>query len=203
MSYVGYIPLVKQYIHQQLPKEHAPSILEVGVDRGTTLVPLVVFLARTRPQFIAMAVDIKLQEQVQLMLMNIDLVPQQQQVFCIEGNSLDALPQMVEQKMKFDVVLLDGDHNYYTVSKEMALLEDLTHPHSLVVIDDYDGRWSEKDLWYSQRPDYEGVKGSTAPVETEKHGVKAAVDEWLEAHPEWQKAKPIQGEPIILMRKAT
>lgn len=201
MSYVGYIPLVKQFIFQQLPKEHVPTVLEVGIDRGTSLLPLVVFLARTRESFTAVGVDVKVQESVALMLANFDLQPQQQ-AFCLQGNSLEVLPKMVSQGMKFDVVLLDGDHNYHTVSKELEHLEALTHPHSLVVIDDYDGRWAEKDLWYSEREGYEDVKAATPKVETEKHGVKVAVDEWLDAHPEWQKAKPIPGEPIILLRKA-
>lgn len=201
MAYHGYIPLIKQYIHQQVPKDRSPAILEVGIDRGVTLVPLVVFLARTRERFNAIGVDIMVQEQVQLMLTNLDLTPSQQ-AYCIEGNSLELLPKMVSQGMKFDVFLLDGDHNYHTVAKEMTYIEDLTHPGSLVVCDDYDGRWAEKDLWYAERGGYEENKHATGRIETEKHGVKTAIDEWLEAHPEWQKAQPIKGEPILLMRKA-
>jgi predicted O-methyltransferase YrrM len=175
--------------------------LEVGVDRGVTLIPLVVFLARTRQNFTVIGLDILVQEQVHLMLANIDLAPTQQ-AYCIEGNSLDVLPKIVEQKMKFDVVLLDGDHNYYTVAKEMSYLEDLTYPGTLVVCDDYSGRWADKDLWYAEREGYKENKRATPKIETEKHGVKAAIDEWLETHPEWQKAQPIPGEPILLMRKA-
>jgi predicted O-methyltransferase YrrM len=201
VSYHGYIPLIKQYIHQQVPKERAPAILEVGIDRGVTLVPLVAFLARTRPAFNAVGVDILVQQQVQLVLQNLDLV-QSQQAFCIEGNSLEVLPKMVEQGMKFDVILIDGDHNYHTVAEELKHLEALIQTGGLVIIDDYDGRWSERDLWYAERAGYEEVKIATTKVETEKHGVKPAVDEWLEAHPEWQKAQPVQGEPILLMRRA-
>lgn len=200
MSYHGYIPLVKQYLHQQVPQDRTPAILEVGVDTGASLVPLVVFLARTREKFSVVGVDIKVQDSVRLMLANVDLMPNQQ-AYCIEGNSLDLLPRMVEQGMKFDVLLLDGDHNYHTVAKEMSYVEDLTYPGSLIVIDDYSGRWAEKDLWYAEREGYEENKHATSRVETEKHGVKSAVDEWLEAHPDWQKAQPIKGEPIILTRK--
>ena len=201
MSYVGYLPLVKQFIFQRLPPEHVPSVLEVGVDRGTSLIPLIVFLARTRERFVTVGVDVLVQESVKLMMANLDLQAEQQ-AFCIESNSLDVLPKLIEQGLKFDVVLLDGDHNYHTVSRELEHLEAITYPHSLVVVDDYNGRWAEKDLWYSEREGYENVKSATPKVETEKHGVKAAVDEWLESHPEWQKAQPIPGEPIILMRKA-
>ena len=71
---------------------------------------------------------------------------------------------------------------------------------ALVVCDDYEGRWSERDLWYSERDGYQDVKAATPRVETEKHGVKAAVDEWLAAHPQWQKSQPIKGEPVVLRR---
>jgi predicted O-methyltransferase YrrM len=201
MAHHGYIPLIKQYIHQQVPKERPPLILEVGVDRGVTTFPLVAFLARTRPSFAFFAIDILLQEQVNVMLSNLDLQPSQQ-VFYVKGNSLEVLPKMVDQGMKFDVILIDGDHNYHTVAEELKHVEALTQPGALVICDDYDGRWADKDLWYAEREGYEEVDVATKKVETEKHGVKAAIDEWLENHPEWQKAQPIQGEPIMLMRKA-
>ena len=199
MSYVGYIPLVKQFLHQ-LPQNREISLLEVGIDRGTTLIPLTVFLARTRPRFLVVGVDIMVQEQVELMLHNLDL-QQDQQAYCMQANSLKVLPEMVEQGMKFDVLLLDGDHNYHTVIQEMQHVEALAKPDALVVIDDYSGRWSERDLFYSERPGYEAVDIATKKVETDKHGVKTAVDEWLAANPNWVKGQPIPGEPVILARK--
>ena len=201
MSYHGYISLVKQYIHQAVPQERAPTVLEVGIDRGVTMIPIVAFLARTREAFAYVGLDIKVQEQVQTVISHLDLT-QTQQAYCVEQNSLEALPKMVDQGMKFDVFLLDGDHNYHTVSEEMKYVEALTHPGSIVICDDYDGRWSDRDLWYTERPGYEDNKIATTKVETEKHGVKPAIDEWLDAHPEWQKAQPVKGEPVLLMRKA-
>lgn len=184
-----------------MPKERTPTLLEIGIDRGVTMVPLVAFLARTRPSFTFIGVDIMVQEQVQVMLQNLDLQVAQQ-AYTLEGNSLEVMPKMVAQGMKFDVLLLDGDHNYHTVAEEMGHVEALTHPQSIVICDDYDGRWSERDLWYAERAGYEDVKLATPRVETEKHGVKPAIDEWLDSHPEWQKAKPVPGEPILLLRKA-
>jgi predicted O-methyltransferase YrrM len=124
-----------------------------------------------------------------------------QLAYLIGDNSLRVLPNMIAQGMKFDVVLLDGDHNYHTVSQELRSLERLVHDHSIIVIDDYDGRWSERDLWYAEREGYEAVKQATARVDTDKHGVKPAVDEWLAAHPEWKKYQPIAGEPILLTKQ--
>lgn len=201
MSYHGYIPVVKQFIHQSIPKDVAPTILEIGVDRGVTLFPLVVFLARTRKTFMSVGVDVLVQDQVKIMFQHLDL-QQGQDAFCIQGNSLEVMPKLIEQNMKFDVLLLDGDHNYHTVSEEMKHVDKLVKPTGLVICDDYDGRWSERDLFYSEREEYKDVKDTTPRVDTEKHGVKPAIDEWLEVHPEWQKSKPIQGEPIMLMRKA-
>lgn len=200
MAYHGYLPLIKQYL-QQIPQETVPGLLEIGVDRGVSLIPLVAFLARTRPRFNALGVDIMVQDQVNIMLRNLDLQTGQS-ASCIEGNSLEILPQMIEQNAKFDVVLIDGDHNYHTVAEELKYLEAITFPTSLVIIDDYEGRWSERDLWYAERKGYEDNQNATAPVETDKHGVKPAVDEWLESHPQWQKAQPVPGEPILLMRRA-
>jgi len=201
MAYHGYIPLVKQYLHQQVAKEASPAVLEVGVDRGVTFLPLVVFLARTRPTFTAIGVDIMVQEQVQVMLQHIDKQAGQN-AYLLEGNSLEVLPKMADQGMQFDVLLLDGDHNYHTVKQEMALLDRLVKPKGIIICDDYDGRWSDRDLWYAEREGYEDNKHATTKVDTEKHGVKPAIDEWLEANPNWQKAKPIGGEPVLLMRKA-
>lgn len=199
MAYHGLIPICKQFLHQ-LP--HPPALLEVGVDRGVSFLSLAVFLARTKEQFLAVGVDILLQEQVQVMLAHLDLQPKQS-AYLFEGNSLKVLPEMANQGMKFDVVLLDGDHNYHTVSSELRLLERLVHDHSIIVVDDYDGRWSERDLWYAERPGYEDVKVATPKVDTDKHGVKPAVDEWLQEHPEWQLVKPVPGEPIVLVKRPT
>lgn len=196
MSYHGYIPLVKAHL---AALGRPASLLEVGIDRGVTLVPMVAFMARVLPAFLAVGIDVKVQEQVVLMLNNIDLGPRQL-AFCIEGNSLEVLPKLVERGNKFDVILLDGDHNYHTVSRELALLEDLAVPGACVICDDYDGRWSADDMWYAERDGYQDVRVATQRTETDKHGVKAAVDEWLAAHPEWQMTKPVPGEPVVLRR---
>ncbi len=199
MSYVGYIPLVKKYCESVFPPDYIISVLEIGVDRGTTLIPLVAWLARNREKFVVAGVDIMPQESVALMLMNLDCKPEQV-VYYLEKNSLEFLPDIVQRKAKFDVVLLDGDHNYHTVSQELKSLEHILYDHSIVIIDDYDGRWSESDLWYAERSEYVDVDIATPRVHTTKVGVKAAVDEWLALHPEWEKSKPIPGEPVMLTR---
>lgn len=193
------MPLIRQYLGQL---DHPPSVLEVGIDRGVTLFPLVTAMARMQPQWMYLGVDILVQESVKLTLKNMeDPIPSM--TWLLQRNSLDVLPEIVEQGLTFDVVLLDGDHNYHTVSQEMQYVERLVRPGGVIIIDDYDGKWSERDLFYCERPGYEDVGIATSRVETEKHGVKPAVDEWLEAHPGWIKAKPINGEPVLLMQRPT
>jgi predicted O-methyltransferase YrrM len=133
------------------------------------------------------------------MLQHLDLF-QGQNVSLIQANSLDALPHLIENNKKFDVFLLDGDHNYYTVSQELKLIQQLVKPSSLVIVDDYNGKWSEKDLWYSQREDYVGVNNATKPIDTEKQGVKSAVDEFIANTQGWNLTSLMPGEPVLLFQ---
>jgi predicted O-methyltransferase YrrM len=112
-------------------------------------------------------------------------------VFLFQNNSLEILPQVVEQGMRFNVVLIDGDHNYYTVRRELDYIDKLLKPGGVVIVDDYSGRWAERDLFYAEREGYENVKGVTA------------VDEFLSVNPRWVSSQPVGGEPIVLMRKET
>lgn len=195
MAYHGYIPSIKHFI-STVP--HDPSILEVGVDKGTTFIPLLQHLVRTRERFQLVGVDIKLQQHLLTVVQNIDRGPEQH-VYLLEGNSLEVLPSLANDDAKFDVLLLDGDHNYYTVSRELAVISDLLYPHSIMLVDDYHGRWAENDLWYQGREGYESSH-STTPVETEKHGVAAAVNDWLAVNPDYRRESPLPGEPVVIIR---
>jgi len=199
VSYHGYLPLVKQHVLQRRLVA-PPTLLEVGVDRGVSFITMVVFLARTCPQFVAMGIDVLAQEQVALTLAGIDVQEPNQVVRYVEGNSLAVLPRLAASGAEFDVVLLDGDHNYHTVSEELRILEPMTRSGSIIVVDDYDGRWSERDLYYSERPEYAGVAAATPRQGTALQGVKPAVDRWLASRPGWTMSKPIEGEPVLLVR---
>jgi len=196
MAYHGYISGIKNY----LSKVKNPRVLEVGLCKGATTIPIIVFLSRVHKDFEFIGVDILLQESLLITLNNIDMMPSQKMFLC-QDSSLNLFPKFCEEKKKFDVLLLDGDHNYYTVSKELEYLDSLTHENSLVIIDDYHGRWSEKDLWYSEREGYESLQNVTKRIETEKHGVKPAVDDFLAKNSNWELSTPISGEPVLLKRK--
>jgi predicted O-methyltransferase YrrM len=197
VSYHGYVPALQ---HRLATLQHPPRVLEIGIDRGVTLIPLVVAMAASHESFQYVGVDVDVQESVKLIVKNLGRVVDAG-TFLFQANSLDFMPKLVEQAATFDVVLLDGDHNYHTVSSELQYLDRLVAPDGIVIIDDYDGRWSTRDLWYAQRPGYEQNAMVTAPVDTEKHGVKPAVDEWLERNAGWALTKPMPGEPVVLVRK--
>ena len=197
MSYHGYLKLVKEHLSS---RAHPPSFLEVGVDRGVTFVTLAYYLARTHEEFLAVGIDVNVQEQVAIMLQNLDRDEAKQQVGLIQGNSLAVLPMLAKQNLKFDALLIDGDHNYHTVKNELQHVDALLAPGGIVLIDDYEGRWSDKDLWYSERDGYENVSEATTRIDTEKHGVKAAVDEWLLTNSGWEMSRMMNGEPVILKR---
>lgn len=200
MSYHGYISYIKNALldAKRVYPDFIPRILEIGLDRGVTTISMTTFLARNFDAFAYVGIDILVQESLKLTMKNIDLASNQF-VYLFEMNSLEALKDLSEEKMKYDIVLLDGDHNYYTVSNELKLLENVTTDHTMFVIDDYHGKWSERDMWYVDRSGYENVTVATKKVETEKHGVKAAVDEWLEEHPGWNLISPLKGEPALLI----
>lgn len=197
MAYHGYIPAIKNFLSQI----QQPSVLEIGLDKGITTLPLLVFMARYHEKFSFVGVDVLIQEPLMIMLNNIDISKTNQLVALQQDSSLNVMPKLVESASKFDLILLDGDHNYYTVSKELTYLEQLSNDNTIVIIDDYHGRWANRDLWYAEREGYENISQVTKKIETEKQGVKPAVDEFLESHPHWESLVPIQGEPIVLRRK--
>lgn len=200
MSYHGFLPLAKEFIHGL---SHPPVVLEVGVDRGVSFITLATFMARTCPVFTLVGIDVLVQESVCLTIGHLDRDPDKQRVHLVEENSLVMLPDLIMKDVRFDLVLLDGDHNYHTVAEELRYLSSLTADKAMIIVDDYDGRWSERDLWYAERPGYEHVKAVSQKVATDKHGVKPAVDDWLVGHPEWKLSKPIQGEPVMLLKGGT
>lgn len=197
MAYHGYLPVIKNYIDQF---QHAPSILEIGVDTGASFISIATHLLRTKQEFALIGVDVKIQDSVKIIASNLDR-SDNQNLYLVEQNSLKVLPDLIEQNIKFDVIMLDGDHNYHTVSNELKHIENVIYDHTLIVIDDYHGRWSEHDMWYSEREGYENVSCATQKISTEKQGVKAAVDDWLQSHPDWNKYKLMPGEPVILTKQ--
>ena len=195
MAYHGYIPFIKSF----LSNIKSPKVLEIGLDTGATTIPVVVFMSRFHEKYQFTGIDIRLQDSLKVMLKNIDLNVKQE-LRIMQSNSLEALPNMSKSNERFDLVLLDGDHNYYTVVKELEYLNEMVSDGGIIIVDDYHGRWSEKDMWYSERQECSEIDISTKKVETEKRGVKPAVDEFLAKNSQWSSRVLMTGEPIILLK---
>ena len=198
MAYHGYIP----FIHKVTSAYKTPRILEIGVSSGITLFALSQRLSHSHQSFSYTGIDVLVQGSVRETVRYMDLGPQMD-VELVEENSLTALPRMIEEGRKFDVILVDGDHNYFTVSQELPLVNELAHENTVIVCDDYEGRWSNRDLYYSTRDELLGVEIATPPPsdKSEKQGVQPAVDEFVLSGLGWSALKLMPGEPIVLIHE--
>lgn len=199
MSYMGTTPLIVSYCKElnktlkKIQKEPRQIlILEIGVDRGQTSLPLMQNLIDLGIDFIWTGVDIRyddtLHQQINLMrgVDHIDLQgsPVNSKAYYVTYNSLEFLKI---DKNVYDVIMIDGDHNYDTVKEELSYLPKITHPMSLVVLDDFGGRHEGKDSWYSDRATHKELEHLSTHLSKSKNkgGVKAAVIEFLETHSGW------------------
>ena len=211
MAYWGYFPLMKEF----LSRHKHPKVIEVGVDKGQTLIPLLHYMSLEFSDFHLVGVDIHVRDELGVKLHNMQSNLKPDQIFDMAvASSLDYLPAC-EQQIKgtpyegqgyFNLMLIDGDHNYHTVKKEFESIPNLLAPGGMVIFDDYDGRWSHQDEFFIEREGYaeNEMALSREDGEIETKGVKPAVDEFLEANPDWVKTKlPIfeKYESVILFRK--
>ena len=205
MSYLG---LVKPIFNSFLKDIPEPKILEIGIDQGQTMLPMIQNLVARHRKFTYTAVDILLRD---------DLVAQLYQLAGVnisgwddygdgniilqEANSLNWLVDVdFHESFKFDLVLLDGDHNYSTVLKELHLLQKVLRPESIIVCDDFNGRWSETDLFYIEKEEYRGNQLATPRSESPKQGVGNAVKDFLVEDPRWNYFDIPPFEPAVLYR---
>ena len=207
MSYLGFTKLMTQYCSHF----KQPQILEIGVDRGQTTLPLYHNLLMMDRPFNYVAVDIKLDmcllEQLKIfqgfkpLTSHVEAKPTEWNMHYLLGNSLKVLPAMVEAGWKFDLILIDGDHNYPTVTEELRYLTDISYPTSLVIFDDYNGRHNNSDTFYA---DYESHKSVDKFVKLQsvegKAGANQAIDDWRVKHEEWLFCNEMpKVEPALLL----
>ena len=207
MSYTGFIRCICE---NYLSHFEYPKVLEIGVYKGRSAIPLVQNLSTTFENFLYVGVDVLIREEVteifsqfsHISMSSLDQ-PSGRDVFLFENNSLELLEKlrMSWTGEKFNLVLIDGDHNYHTVSNELKLIQNMISPSSIIVCDDYDGVWSTKDMFYSDKEEYKEVKKVTQPVKCEKQGVKSAVDDFVLSNLLWIGIGSKELEPIILYRK--
>jgi len=197
MSYASYIPFVSMYCHNF----KTANILEVGTEYGTSFISLLHRLVNSNRSFNMVGVDIWIRDSFNATVQSIPRDQEKQRVTLLEANSLDILGHVLQPgrlggpsgrsilEMPISVALVDGDHNYYTVSKELELIGKYSSPETIIVCDDYSTRYGDKDMFYSEVAEYKHVdEGSFTPrVSLEKEGVRPAVDDFLENNNMWEK----------------
>ena len=210
MAYHGYFLFVDAFL-DSIP---APNVLEVGVHRGQTFLPILSSLMRKKEAFNLIGLDILLRDnfEVSFGLMRSQLTANQHASICID-DSLSAMANIRRSDPEseggsssnevFDLILLDGDHNYGTVSKELELIKGLIKNHGMILIDDYD---MTKDEFFAEKPEYVekdiGNKREDLLVEG-KEGVQAAVDDFVDQNPEFKLFKLtgfVNESPVLMTR---
>lgn len=220
MSYMGMIPTMVDYCaylanrrEQQPLNSGNPgriSILEIGVDRGQTSIPLMHNLTHRGICFDWVGVDIRQDDCLaqQLILMEgLELAqlegtePKGKDAHYIIENSLEFLKDDLNV---FDLILIDGDHNYDTVKIELSHLDRITHDLSLVICDDYGGRHANTDTFYQTYDSHKDLKDLSTHLDAEnnKGGVTRAVNEFIESS-RWNIQTFGDEDPAILTRKLT
>tara|TARA_Y100000593_G_scaffold43679_1_gene83476 strand:- start:264 stop:1037 length:774 start_codon:yes stop_codon:yes gene_type:complete len=194
MSYTGFIKGLSGF----LKGIDSPAVLEVGVDLGQSAFPLVHNLCYNHHEFLFEGVDISLKGWLSDSMSQLDGVNattikcndssgyfkgepfKEFNVRFYETNSLSFLPEAVSCGKKYDLILLDGDHNYYTVYRELQSISHLCHSSTLIICDDFNGKHSKNDLFYSERPEYKDVKNATEKIVSKKTGVQNAIMDFVE-----------------------
>lgn len=199
MAYHGYIPFISNYSNILFQnKKESVKILEIGVDTGISLFSLNNNFNLLNVQFEYTGIDIKIQKHIDVMKYTF-LQKNENKINLLEKNSLIYLEDC---KDVFDIIMIDGDHNYKTVIKEMNHLDNISHDNTLIICDDYYGRWSNKDLFYSEREGYENNSLATIKEYSEKEGVGTAIDEFLSENKNYISFTVMKGEPICIIKKS-
>lgn len=194
MSYTGFTPMMVQYCDYiqkstNSNKKDGVLILEVGVDKGQTTYPLIQNLVQKDIKFSWFGVDIREDAtfgQTINVMTGVDhffvsnVNPDNSTVYYAINDSREFLKK---DSNIYDLVLIDADHNYDTVKEELSHLNRITHPGSLVIMDDYGGKLSSRDTWFHTLDSHKDLEHASHDLDTScnKGGVTRAVDEFVES----------------------
>ena len=206
MAYWGYIPFIKKHIDTFF-KDNA-NVLEIGLDLGQSFVPMLFYLSKNNPNFSLIGCDVLVKDSLQAMLVpcSQDLT-ETQQLAIVTQSSLEFLPELEKQCQELNkplsVAMIDGDHNYYTVKKELEYCSRIMHPQGVILVDDYQGKYAKKDLYYSDYDTHKHIDGlfDKSQNTSDKQGVGTAVDEFLQENLDWSMLSDPQFEPCLLYRQ--
>jgi len=211
MSYLGYI----KTIFDGYPLPSLPVVIEIGVDQGHSTLPIIQNLASRFKSSVYLCCDIKFKQIVGEQFINFNNVYVKGvdnlkeigesgcHVFPYELNSLDWLANMTNYRSDIDkgfvdIAFVDGDHNYYTVSNELKMIKKLLKPEGLIVCDDYNGKWANRDGFYSEAESHKDIAIATKRVKSKKEGIMSAVQDFLAENKSWSLWTHSKVDPAIL-----
>lgn len=217
MSYLGYIkPIIEGY-----PATGDLAVIEIGIDQGHSTLAIVQNLVSKHERSVYLGCDIKFNKVVgeqmvsfrNVLVKGIDseeLISDPSVPGCRfsahEINSIEWLENVTklipenESNGFVDIAFIDGDHNYYTVSKELNLVKKILKPESIILCDDYNGKWATRDGFYSEAESHKDISAATPRKSSEKEGVKNAVNDFLIENPNWRGWSNPNVDPILLYR---
>jgi hypothetical protein len=207
MSYLGYTGIVSRY----LSLIDSPTVLEIGVDRGQTSIPLIHNLCCTNGDFKWVGIDVRIDDCLveQLAQMShvrilqddlMDMTSPEWNCSYVHADSLNIMPKLSDAGLSFDLIMIDGDHNYETVSLELECASNMAFGSTLILVDDYSGKWEGKDLFYKDRNTHAENSKLRDLKPGVKQGVNNAVDDWLADNPEWTMINE-KNDCVILHQK--
>ncbi|MFQ5801482.1 MAG: class I SAM-dependent methyltransferase [Candidatus Methylomirabilales bacterium] len=92
---------------------------------------------------------------------------------CLKMRSLEYLQS--PSFAGFDMYLIDGDHNYFTVSNELRLIHEKGKIGDVLLFNDVVGRWARQDLYYD--PTFIPNEYRGGP----RQGVLTAIEDFLDS----------------------
>ena len=204
MAYHGYIPFIKDFLDCYFGPTSEPKILEVGVQHGQSYFPLLSYLAQKYQKFDLVGCDVLFRDEFNIIHAHLGMeLGDLQNSSVVQASSLDLLPCLVDHRVKiadtFDIILLDGDHNYHTAWSDVENATKLLLPGGFILIDDYTGRYAETDMFYSDREEYAEIDTALKrdSVQPAKEGVKTAVDDFVRENPRWKISKGLEAPALL------
>lgn len=128
---------IESVVAPHINKKNYQSICEIGSSTGAASDKLLQ-LTKSDITIIDPCIDVDLIGKFQTI----------SRVRIIKGLSLDVLPSIAET---FDCILIDGDHNWYTVYNELQAIDkyDLLRPGGTIFFHDVGWPYGRRDMYYS------------------------------------------------------